>query len=159
MLKMLAFVLIFFLCSIFLAQVFRGDLILSSTIFKFGRFELRYYSLFILLGIAISYYLARRRAKKENIALDQLDELIFYAVIFGILGARLFYVLFNWRYYQKNPLEIFMVWHGGVGDTRCHHLCHRYLRFVHKVEKKCQLQHIPGSRSWCSLPSIGTGNR
>ncbi|MEJ5230510.1 MAG: prolipoprotein diacylglyceryl transferase, partial [Pseudothermotoga sp.] len=45
---------------------------------------------------------------------DQLDELIFYAVIFGIVGARLFYVIFNLRYYTKNPIEIFMVWHGGL---------------------------------------------
>lgn len=114
MLKILVFVLIFLLCWVFLAQVFRGKLVLSSTIFKFGRFELRYYSVFILFGIGISYYLARKKAKKENIILDQLDELIFYAVIFGILGARLFYVIFNWRYYQKNPLETLMVWHGGL---------------------------------------------
>ncbi len=114
MVKILIFLLAFLLCWLFLAQVFQGKLILSSNIFKFGRFELRYYSVFILLGISISYYLARRRAKKENIFLEQLDELIFYAVIFGILGARLFYVIFNWRYYQKNPLEILMLWHGGL---------------------------------------------
>ncbi|WP_041081440.1 prolipoprotein diacylglyceryl transferase [Thermotoga profunda] len=114
MLKLLIFIVISILCSIFLIQVFRGELILSSAILKFGRFELRYYSVLILFGIAISYYLARKSAKRENIILDQLDELIFYAVIFGILGARLFYVIFNWRYYQRNPIEILMLWHGGL---------------------------------------------
>ncbi|HOJ88147.1 MAG TPA: prolipoprotein diacylglyceryl transferase [Pseudothermotoga sp.] len=114
MLKWLLLIGAFLLCWLFLAQVFRGDLIVRSTILKFGRFELRYYSVLILSGIILSYYLARTRAKKEKIILEQLDELIFYSVIFGIVGARLFYVIFNWRFYQKNPLEIFMVWHGGL---------------------------------------------
>lgn len=114
MLRVLLFAVIFLLCWLFLMQVFRGELILTSTILKLGRFELRYYSVFILLGIVLSYLLARKSAKEQKINLDQLDELIFYAVIFGIIGARFFYVIFNWKYYQRNPLEILMVWHGGL---------------------------------------------
>lgn len=106
----LCFVLLFF----FLSNVFSGNLILSSAILKLGRFEIRYYSVFILTGVVLAYILARKRALKEGVKAEQLDELIFYAIIFGIVGARLFYVIFNWNYYRNNFIEIFMVWHGGL---------------------------------------------
>ena len=39
---------------------------------------------------------------------------MFYALIFGILGARTYYVLFNLDYYLSNPLEIIQIWKGGL---------------------------------------------
>lgn len=102
------------LLIIFLALVFQGRLILRQYLLKIGTFELRFYSLFILFGVLVSYSLARRQAKRENISLEQVDELVFYSVIFGVIGARTLYVISNWEFYSENPTEVFKVWHGGL---------------------------------------------
>jgi len=99
---------------IFLAYVFQGRLVLPQYLFRVGPFELRFYSLFILIGVLVSYSLARRQARRENINLDQVDELVFYSVVFGVIGARALYVISNWKFYSKNPSEIFKLWHGGL---------------------------------------------
>lgn len=99
---------------IFLAITFQGRLILPQYLFKFGNFELRFYSIFILIGVLVSYSLARKQAKQENVSLEQVDELVFYSVVFGVIGARVLYVISNWKFYSRNPSEIFKVWHGGL---------------------------------------------
>ena len=45
---------------------------------------------------------------------ESLINLTFSTVIWGIIGARLYYVLFNLPYYLDNPLEILELWHGGL---------------------------------------------
>lgn len=99
---------------IFLAFTFQGRLILPQYLFRFGNFELRFYSIFILVGVLVSYSLARKQAKQENASLEQVDELVFYSVVFGVIGARVLYVISNWKFYSRNPSEIFKVWHGGL---------------------------------------------
>ncbi|AEH50925.1 prolipoprotein diacylglyceryl transferase [Pseudothermotoga thermarum] len=102
--------------SSFLAiyYVFSGKVILSPVLARFGAFEIRYYSLFALAGILLAYILARKEAKKEGINLELFDEMIFFGILMGIVGARVFYVIFNLNYYAKNPLEVFMIWRGGL---------------------------------------------
>ncbi len=94
--------------------VFSGKIVVSPVLCKLGVLEIRYYSLLILFGILSSYLLARRVAKKQGMNLEQLDEMIFYSVLMGIIGARLFYVIFNMNYYLKHPIEILTIWRGGL---------------------------------------------
>jgi len=82
--------------------------------FKIFNFEIHFYSLFILLGIIIAYFLIIKESKKHNISEDKILNIIFYTILFGILGARLYYVLFNLDYYSNNISEIFMIWNGGL---------------------------------------------
>ena len=76
--------------------------------------DIHYYSLFILLGVIIAYFLIMREAKKQKIDTIFMDNTIFYGLLFGILGARIHYVLFNLDYYLNNLSEIYKVWHGGL---------------------------------------------
>jgi len=99
---------------LFLRLVFSGQLVLRRYLFKIGSFEIRFYSLFILTGLIVAYTMARKRCVQEGIKPEQLDELLMYSVVAGILGARLYYVLFNIQYYLRYPLEIFMIWRGGL---------------------------------------------
>lgn len=62
----------------------------------------------------VSARLASLRAKRQSINPDIIFELAFIAFIFGIIGARLFYIIENLGYYLKNPLEIIMLQHGGL---------------------------------------------
>ena len=82
--------------------------------FSLGPIKIYYYSICILIGISIGIFLLFKEAKKQKIDQDKLGDLLFYTILFGILGARIYYVIFNLSYYIKNPLEIIAIWHGGL---------------------------------------------
>lgn len=79
-----------------------------------GYIQIYWYSIFIFLGIFFASVLILRETKKQHINQDFIVNLIFYGVIFGLIGARLYYVLFNLDYYTQYPLEILEVWNGGL---------------------------------------------
>jgi len=76
--------------------------------------EIKWYSFLILIGIIIGIILVLKEAKKFNIPQNLIFDMCFYAIIFGILGARIYYVLFNISYYKYNIIEIFAIWNGGL---------------------------------------------
>ncbi|ABS60759.1 prolipoprotein diacylglyceryl transferase [Fervidobacterium nodosum] len=98
----------------FLREVFSGRLIVRDYIFQIGKFQLRWYSICIASGILVAYVLARRRLSMYPIKPEDLDEGLFWGIVAGILGARIYYVIFNWNYYSKYPSEIYKIWHGGL---------------------------------------------
>lgn len=79
-----------------------------------GFIKIYWYSITMLLGILTSTILFYKEAKKQKYDENFLNNLMFYAIIFGIIGARLYYVLFNLDYYLSNPIEILEVWNGGL---------------------------------------------
>lgn len=87
---------------------------MNPEIFSIGIFSIRWYSVLILLGIVVAYVLAVKEAEKFNISQEFIFDLAFWVLIFGILGARLYYVLFNLSSYLDDPLSIFAVWEGGL---------------------------------------------
>ena len=87
---------------------------MNKVLLDLGFIEIRWYSFFIFLAIVTACFFIFREAKKKNMEEEKLIDLIFYGLIFGILGARIYYVLFNLSYYLKNPLEIFQIWNGGL---------------------------------------------
>ncbi len=87
---------------------------MNPEIFHIGMFSIRWYSVLILIGIIIAYLLATKEAKKFDISKDQIFDLAFWVVIIGIIGARLYYVIFNYENYIYNPLSILAVWEGGL---------------------------------------------
>ncbi len=87
---------------------------MNPVMFTIGRIEFRWYSFFVLIAVLLGFVLALREGKKRNVSKDLIFDMGFYTVIFGILGARLYYVLFNLSYYQHDFLEIFRLWNGGL---------------------------------------------
>jgi phosphatidylglycerol---prolipoprotein diacylglyceryl transferase len=82
-----------------------------------GPFAVRWYGLMYLAGFAAGWWLGVKRIKAgfAPVTREQLDDLVFYAVLGVILGGRLGYVLFyKPGYYFTHPLEILAVWHGGM---------------------------------------------
>ena len=55
-----------------------------------------------------------KEGKRFNISSDFLFNLAFWVIVFGILGARLYYVIFNWSEYSSDLLSIFKIWNGGL---------------------------------------------
>lgn len=79
-----------------------------------GFIQIYWYSIFIFLGVFFASIIILREAKRQKINEDFIVNLIFYGVIFGLIGARLYYVAFNLDYYLKYPLEILEIWNGGL---------------------------------------------
>ena len=80
-----------------------------------GPLQIRWYGLLYATGWLIAYFLVGREVKKRKIASEEIFQKIFlYALIGGVVGARLGSVISEWPYYVQNPAEIFAIWHGGV---------------------------------------------
>ena len=87
---------------------------MNKVLLDLGFIQIKWYSLFILLSILSAYYIISKESKKKDVPKEYLSNLFFYGIIIGILGARLYYVIFNLNYYLRNPIEIIMIWHGGL---------------------------------------------
>lgn len=86
-------------------------------IFRIGGFALRYYSVLFLSGFVLGYYIFRWFYKREQLPLDQLDNLFFVSLISALIGARLGHVIgYDLRYYLAHPWEILMTWKGGLAS-------------------------------------------
>lgn len=87
---------------------------MNPYVFTIGNFGIKWYSIFILAGILLAWIFINNDAKHFGIKKDFLTNLIFWTLIFGIIGARTYYVIFNWGYYSNHLSEIFKIWEGGL---------------------------------------------
>lgn len=86
-----------------------------QTLFSIGGFPLRSYGVVVVLAIIIGLGVAYHLASSEKEYRKHLLDLVVYAVIGAIIGARLWQVFFyEWGYYSLHPVEILMIWHGGM---------------------------------------------
>lgn len=99
---------------------------MNPILIDLGIVQIYWYSVIVLTAMLIGSALFLRSAKKEEYSEEFLTNLLFYLVIFSIIGARLYYVIFNLGYYLKHPLEIVAIWNGGlaihggiIGGTLC----------------------------------------
>ena len=77
--------------------------------------EVRWYSLAYIAGILLGWLYCKKNYIKDQGILDIFDDYITYLIIGIILGGRIGYALFyNLKYYLDNPIEILMVWNGGM---------------------------------------------
>ena len=83
---------------------------------QIGSFELRSYSVIVLLSFLAGLWLARKEAVRKGLDPALIAEFSFYGLIAGTVGARLYFIAFSDPLrYLANPWEIFAVWHGGIG--------------------------------------------
>ncbi len=90
---------------------------MNPEMFHIGALSFRWYSVLILTGIMIAIFMASKESKKFKLPKDFIIDLAFYVVICGIIGARIYYVLFNLTGpdgYLANPIEMIKIWHGGL---------------------------------------------
>ncbi len=81
---------------------------------QLGPITIRWYGLLIASAVLIGTLLAQREARRRGEDPEPLINLAMIAIIAGLVGARLYYVLFNWDYYGAHPLKIVAVWEGGL---------------------------------------------
>ena len=85
-----------------------------SPIIDLGIITIHWYSILIFIAILLGSNLAIKEAKRHGYNEDFMVNLLFLGVIFGIVGARVYYVIFNFDYYKDNLIEMFKVWNGGL---------------------------------------------
>ena len=84
------------------------------TFVSIGSIHIQWYAICILFGAFLAYLLGQYRFKQLGYDKEILSD-YFYALLFvGIIGARLWYVVFSFDYYISRPIEIFAVWQGGL---------------------------------------------
>ena len=87
---------------------------LSRVAFSVLGKDVYWYGIFIGLGVILGVVFAMLEAKRTKQDPDLYVDFVIYALIFAIIGARLYYVIFSWDYYSANPAKIFALREGGL---------------------------------------------
>ena len=85
----------------------------GKSISIFG-FSIAYYGIVIVTGMMIAIWIAQREAKRTGQNPEQYLDLAMIGIAAGILGARIYYVIFAWDYYKDDLLSIFNIRQGGL---------------------------------------------
>lgn len=86
---------------------------LKSSISVFG-FRIAFYGIIIGIGMLAGIWIAQSDAKRRGQDPELYLDFALYAIICSIIGARLYYVIFEWDYYKNNLLQIFNLRAGGL---------------------------------------------
>lgn len=85
-----------------------------SVAFTIGGYEVHWYGIIIAFGFALAVLYGGRTAYKWKMSLDGMTDVLIWGTLFGIVCARLYYVVFEWDYFSAYPEEIIAIWHGGI---------------------------------------------
>ena len=87
---------------------------MNRVFLKIGSINIYWYSVLIIISIIIGYYFSKKEADKNKLSSKYIEDMLFYLIIVAIIGARLYYVIFNFSLFKDNILDIFKVWEGGL---------------------------------------------
>jgi len=87
---------------------------LSAIAFEIGPIVIHWYAIIIIFGLISASFLARHEMKKVALNTGDLIDFILITTPLSIIGARIYYVIFNLQNYLSEPLEIFAIWNGGL---------------------------------------------
>ena len=85
-----------------------------NPIINLGFISIHLYSICLMIAIFLGFSLIVRESVRHGFDSEDISNMMFYAIVFGIIGARIYYCLFNLDYYLSSPLNIFKVWEGGL---------------------------------------------
>lgn len=75
---------------------------------------IRFYGVIIAFGFILAVLFGGRMAYKWKMDLNKMLDVLLYGTLAGIIGARLYYVIFEWNSYKNDLLSIFRIWEGGL---------------------------------------------
>lgn len=87
---------------------------LDPIAFKLGPLSVRWYGVIIGVAMFLAIWLSTKEAEKRGLNEEDIIDLSLWMIPIGFLGARLYYVLFEFGYYAQRPLQIFAIWEGGL---------------------------------------------
>ena len=90
---------------------------------QLGPITIRYYGLMYVIAITLGLFILSREVKRKKlmcgttrnlVSTDDLLDLLLWMVPAAIIGARIYYVAFQWGYYGSHPVDIVKIWQGGL---------------------------------------------
>lgn len=87
---------------------------ISSVAFEIFGLPIYWYGIILTSGIVLGTLMAVYIAKRENVNPELITDFVLYDIIFALIGARFYFVIFNWDYYKANPSEILNIRQGGI---------------------------------------------
>ena len=87
---------------------------MNPILLDLGFIKIYWYSIFIFLAIFLGGTIVLRESNKKYVEEDYMVNMFFWTIIAAFIGARLYYVAFNFEYYSNNLLDILKVWEGGL---------------------------------------------
>ena len=87
---------------------------MNQIFFSIGGINIYWYSILMIAAIYIGYLLAIKEARRVGIGSSFMSDLIFYMIPIGVIGARIYYVIFDFEYFKDNLLDIIKIWEGGI---------------------------------------------
>ncbi|MGQ5709295.1 prolipoprotein diacylglyceryl transferase [Lactobacillus sp. PSON] len=90
------------------------QLVLNPVAFHLGNLSVKWYGIIMAISITVATWMAIDEGKKRQIASDDFIDLLLWAVPLGYVGARIYYVIFEWGYYSQHPDQIIAIWNGGI---------------------------------------------
>lgn len=82
--------------------------------FEIGSIPVAWYGIILVSSMMLAVYLTTKEGEKRGISEDTIVDIAFWTLPMGIIGARLYYVLFELEYYLNDPIRIFYIWEGGL---------------------------------------------
>lgn len=90
------------------------DNIAIHDLFGIQGLDIAWYGILMAAAIVVGVWVAVRQAKAKGYSAELVFDFMILAIPLGIIGARLYYVAFEWDYYSQHPAEIIAVWNGGI---------------------------------------------
>jgi len=87
---------------------------LHPTLFSIGPLKIHTYGVLIAFGILLALFYLSKQAKYNGLGYQKILDITIYLVLSGILGARIFYVIIEYRNFEGDILGIFKIWEGGL---------------------------------------------
>ncbi len=87
---------------------------INPVAFQLGGLSLKWYGLLMAAGVVVAAWLAIAEGQKRQIMSDDFIDFMLWAVPIGFIGARAYYVIFEWGYYSQHPDQIIAIWNGGI---------------------------------------------
>jgi phosphatidylglycerol---prolipoprotein diacylglyceryl transferase len=83
-------------------------------LFSFGPLRIFTYGFLLAIAFLCSMYMAGREAERRGGRAGQIYDLSFYSILGALIGSRVLDVILKWDYFSAQPMEIFMIWKGGL---------------------------------------------
>jgi len=90
----------------------------SDSVWHIGPVPIRAYAIAIIIGILLAWYILDRRYRAKGGPGEATVDIAMWAVVFGILGARIYHVITDNQLYfgpGRNPIKVLYIWEGGLG--------------------------------------------
>lgn len=93
---------------------FGWEFTINPIAFSIGSYPIYWYGIIIACGLMLAVLYAYKSSARYNVNAGKLTNCILVGLVTGIIGARLYFCIFHWDYYSKNPVEIFYINNGGL---------------------------------------------